>query len=44
MEIAIHSLMQAMQENKLFPDCELKSLSQMRSANNKHGNIGDIEY
>ncbi|NEP80958.1 MAG: hypothetical protein F6K39_24025 [Okeania sp. SIO3B3] len=36
MEIAIHSLMQAMQENQLFPDCELKPLSQMRSANKKH--------
>lgn len=43
MEIAIHSLMQAMAENKIFPDCELKPLSQMRSANKKHGNIGDIE-
>ncbi|MEB3341819.1 hypothetical protein [Okeania sp.] len=43
MEIAIHSLMQAMEENQLFPDCELKPLSQMRSANKKHGNIGDIE-
>jgi len=43
MEIAMHSLMQAMQELQIFPDRALKPLSQMRSANKKHGNIGDIE-
>ncbi|MFH7026400.1 MAG: hypothetical protein ACHBN1_13585 [Heteroscytonema crispum UTEX LB 1556] len=43
MEIAMHSLMQAMQECQIFPDGALKPLSQMRSANKKHGNIGDIE-
>ncbi|MEH2115520.1 hypothetical protein [Nostoc sp.] len=43
MEIAMHSLMQAMQEHQVFPDSLLKPLSQMRSANKKHGNIGDIE-
>jgi hypothetical protein len=43
MEIAIHALMQALQEAQLFPEGELKPLSQMRSANKKHGNIGDIE-
>lgn len=43
MEIAMHSLMQAIQEYKVFPDFSLKPLSQMRSANKKHGNIGDIE-
>ena len=43
MEIAMHSLMQAMQECQIFPDGMLKPLSQMRSANKKHGNIGDIE-
>lgn len=43
MEIAMHSLMQAMQELQIFPDGALKPLSQMRSANKKHGNIGDIE-
>ncbi|MEH2326632.1 MAG: hypothetical protein V7K32_24330 [Nostoc sp.] len=43
MEIAMHSLMQAMQEYQAFPKSLLKPLSQMRSANKKHGNIGDIE-
>ncbi len=43
MEIAMHSLMQSMQEYQVFPDSLLKPLSQMRSANKKHGNIGDIE-
>ncbi len=43
MEIAMHSLMQAMQDYQTFPNSFLKPLSQMRSANKKHGNIGDIE-
>ncbi len=43
MEIAMHSLMQAMQEYPIFPNNMLKPLSQMRSANKKHGNIADIE-
>lgn len=43
MEIAMHSLMQALEDCQLFPDGALKPLSQMRSANKKHGNIGDIE-
>lgn len=43
MEIAIHGLMQAMQEYQVFPNRLLKPLSQMRSANKKHGNVGDIE-
>jgi len=43
MEIAMHSLFQAMQEYQVFPDGALKPLSQMRSANKKHGNIGDID-
>lgn len=43
MEIAMHSLMQAMQDYQVFPSSLLKPLSQMRSANKKHGNIGDIE-
>ncbi len=43
MEIAIHSMFQAMEELQFFPDGSLKPLSQMRSANKKHGNIGDIE-
>lgn len=43
MEIAMHGLMQALQEAQVFPEGELGPLSQMRSANKKHGNIGDIE-
>ncbi len=43
MEVAMHSLMQAMQEFNLFPQGILRKLSQMRSANKKYGNIGDIE-
>lgn len=43
MEIAMHSLMQAMQEYQVFSNSLLKPLSQMRSANKKHGNVGDIE-
>lgn len=43
MEIAMHSLMQALEESDLLDDAELEPLSQMRSANKKHGNIGDIE-
>lgn len=43
MEIAMHSLMQAMQECQSFPEGSLRPLLQMRSANKKHGNIGDIE-
>lgn len=43
MEIAMHSLMQAMQELQIFSDSVLKPLSQTRSANKNHGNIADIE-
>jgi hypothetical protein len=43
MEVAMHSLMQAAVESGAFGSIELKPLSQMRSANKKHGNIGDIE-
>jgi hypothetical protein len=43
MEVAMHSLMQAVIETGALADLELKPLSQMRSANKKHGNIGDIE-
>ena len=41
-EIVIHSFMQAYSEMGLS-DGKLVPLSQMRSANKKHGNIGDIE-
>lgn len=43
MEISMHALMQALGETDAFIDWELAPLSQMRSANKKHGNIGDIE-
>jgi hypothetical protein len=43
MEVSMHSLMQALYELKVFVGGELKPLSQMRSANKKHGNVGDIE-
>ena len=43
MEVAMHSLMQAVVSTGVFVTYELKPLSQMRSANKKHGNIGDIE-
>jgi hypothetical protein len=43
MEISMHALMQAALECGAFGLSTLKPLSQMRSANKKHGNIGDIE-
>lgn len=43
LEINMHALMQAAVESGAFGDLEAKPLSQMRSANKKHGNIGDIE-
>lgn len=42
-EIVIHGFMQAMHELDLIGDLDLVPLSQMRSANKKHGNIGDVE-
>lgn len=41
-EIIMHSLMQVLHEEGLL-EGELVPLSQMRSANKKHGNVGDIE-
>ncbi|MBA2375773.1 MAG: hypothetical protein M3494_07345 [Actinomycetota bacterium] len=43
MEISMHSLMQAVEESDALGGETLEPLSQMRSANKKHGNIGDIE-
>lgn len=43
MEIAMHSLFQALAENAVFDTMKLIPLSQMRSANKKHGNVGDVE-
>ena len=42
-EVVMHGLCQAMDERHLFDGVRLVPLSQMRSANKKHGNIGDIE-
>lgn len=41
-EIALHSLYQVMEDSNLL-DGELKQLTQMRSADKKHGNVADIE-
>ncbi len=43
MEIAMHSLMQAISEVEVLGDAVLSPLAQMRNANKKHGNVGDIE-
>lgn len=42
MEISMHSFIQALEEMHLL-GYSLRPLSQMRSANKKHGNIGDVE-
>lgn len=42
-EVIIHGFMQAMSELNMIGDLELIPMSQMRSANKKHGNIGDVE-
>ncbi|MDO5336323.1 MAG: hypothetical protein Q4E89_02510 [Eubacteriales bacterium] len=42
-EIVIHGFMQAMSESHMLGDLDLSPMSQMRSANKKHGNIGDVE-
>lgn len=44
MEIAMHSLFQALKDTGIFPGFQLIPLSQMRSANKKHGNVGDVEF
>jgi len=43
MEISMHALMQEVIDTGNLGLTSLKPLSQMRSANKKHGNIGDIE-
>ncbi len=42
-EVVLHGFMQAMEEKRLLGEYQLVPISQMRSANKKHGNIGDIE-
>lgn len=42
-EIVIHGFMQAMYECHMLGDLDIIPMSQMRSANKKHGNIGDVE-
>ncbi len=42
-EVVIHGFMQAMSELNMLGDLKLVPMSQMRSANKKHGNIGDVE-
>jgi hypothetical protein len=42
LEIAMHALFQVLEDAKLLEGV-LKPLCQMRSANKKHGNVGDIE-
>ena len=43
LEVNMHALMQAAVSLGAFDNLTVKPLSQMRSANKKHGNIGDIE-
>ena len=43
LEVAMHSLLQAMYPPKIGPTFELRPLSQMRSANLKARNVGDVE-
>lgn len=42
-EVVMHGMFQAMDECGLLGDLDVVPMSQMRSANKKHGNIGDIE-
>ena len=42
-EVVMHGLLQAMGECNVLGDAAVVPMSQMRSANKKHGNIGDIE-
>lgn len=42
-EVTMHGLFQAMDELHFLGGADVVPLSQMRSANKKHGNVGDIE-
>jgi len=43
MEIGMHALLQALDDLNLLAGLDLVPLSQMRSANKKHGNVADVE-
>ncbi|HEV7616300.1 MAG TPA: hypothetical protein VGO36_08720 [Solirubrobacterales bacterium] len=43
LEVAMHALFQALEAGGALAPLQLERLSQMRSANKKHGNVGDIE-
>ncbi len=42
-EVTMHGFYQAMNKEGLLEDADVIPISQMRSANKKHGNVGDIE-
>ena len=42
-EVTMHAFFQAMDESHFLGDADVVPISQMRSANKKHGNVGDIE-
>lgn len=42
-EVVIHSLYQALSECGKLGESQLQPMTQMRSANKKHGNVGDVE-
>lgn len=42
-EVTMHGFYQAMDELHFLGDTDVVPISQMRSANKKHGNVGDIE-
>lgn len=42
-EVTMHGFYQAMDELHFLGDADVVPMSQMRSANKKHGNVGDIE-
>lgn len=43
MEVALHSLLLALEEDPAVRIGTVRPLGQMRSANKKHGNVGDVE-
>ena len=43
MEVALHSLLLALEDDPAAGSGTVRPLGQMRSANKKHGNVGDVE-